>query len=761
MTTQPTLLPFRKILKDLDPNDYASVRYLTKLPPKMPSVAEGTGHLLLLRALGKLYEDTTRGIPGELDRNKQWQVYVTNAVRRFIIFLSAYKALRPTDLGDKLQIYQFKNGKRLVSTLGKLLPPLDVIMVWHSFMLNPKSFFDDCARNELTDFAYYPFPLKKVITAIDPDTFEFTPTADDIKEFDTLISSYDAKLNLSYKPRLVDILNMDLTVYCPLCHAIINTVKYTNIEGTGFADKDFRIYGPLKCKCAVQLQVYFTSHDTLRTLQLYSDAINLDNNKILPCIHKYFSGVLHPELFDKDKVNGVSAACKHLIRSLGVWDGNVDVIKTLVLQFCTVPKFARILKNILRNYLQMNLIHSTIPIRGVSRNRSLSGGDGSIHGGSVRRGMSPVTSSFNIHTPKSSNSSFDFGNKNDFPPSNSSFTSNAGGNNELSRTSSTKSETLGEGGECVVEISEDLVGCVLRQQRFVEKMNKIDHLHSPMLKEGLRESCIRYDRYFQLMTTGKKNSLVVPTLDIDLMWHTHQLGFYYYLKKCVESKAGMICDHNDKIEEGRLALNFERTAKLYKEKFKEEYCICFCWFCVQARKRSNRSKVFVKKKSEQQSVKDMSKSWLFNWDNETGVTHISAHNYITWPGTRGIKNRERLYVNYPKKTNDQFPWRDDPYYRSTYNGMFVISPIQPIGEGASEFWGPGACVSTAPEGNGGGCGGSGCGSATCGNNGPGSGAPCGGAIGACGSSNSTNYGTGNCTNGTSANCSSCSGGCGS
>lgn len=668
---RPKALPFRIILSNADKNEYSSFAWILRERSRMPTLTETTAHLLLLRAFGKLYENITKNIPSEIDKNKLWQVYVTNAVRRFILFISAYRDLRPIDLKQKLEVYEFEDGVRYFCPLEKLLPPLDILMVWHSFLLNPKSFLDECARNSVLDFAYFPFPLQRINEAISKDTFEYLPRDSDIQTFTEITSNFINKLDathemnaaqtmsLKYNVTLSEILNMKLTIYCPMCHSPLNRVPYTNIEGTGFADKNFTLTPEVRCPCLKQLDVYIINHDTLRSLQMYSDVALLDHDLILPNVYKYYSSELHLGMFDEGKEYGVSAACKHLIKSLDLWKGTS--VNEFIKKLWSVPKFSRIIKNILRHYLQMNLVHNSIPA-----NLNMYS-DGIL----------------NIPT--------------------------------------------------LVMITEDLVGCILRQQRFVEKMNKINLLESPMLGNALMESSVRYDRYFQLMTMNKKNQIVVPTLDIDMFWHTHMLSMFYYLEKCTSSKARMIIDHNDKIEESRLSLNFEKTAKLYNDKFKEPYSICFCWYCVATREKFKKKKVFGKKKDE---VKLYSTSWLFNWENETGITHISTHNYIEWPGTRGSKNRESLFDAYHQKPNQQYPWKDDPHQRASYDGMFVISPIAPISQQNTELWGPGACISSGPEGNGGGCSGTACGSSACGNNGPGKGALCGSAVSACGTDGS-------------------------
>lgn len=174
--------------------------------------------------------------------------------------------------------------------------------------------------------------------------------------------------------------------------------------------------------------------------------------------------------------------------------------------------------------------------------------------------------------------------------------------------------------------------------------------------------------------------------------------------------------------------NFERTAKLYKSRYKQEYSICFCWYCLQTRVRDAKSGLkglLTKKASAALDPRTYNRSFLFNWHDECGMTHISTHNYIQWPGEAGSRSRRQLQRQLPSQGS--YPWQDDPYHRSSYNGMFVIAPMLPVTDETVHYWGPGACISTEAEGNGGGCGSGGEG--FCALTGPGGGAPCGAAFG--------------------------------
>ena len=72
--------------------------------------------------------------------------------------------------------------------------------------------------------------------------------------------------------------------------------------------------------------------------------------------------------------------------------------------------------------------------------------------------------------------------------------------------------------------------------------------------------------------------MVVPTLDIDLVWHTHQLDplEYYGL---TTTKLGKFLGHDDKIDENKLSTSFDWMCDMYYRSFREIYSECICWYC--------------------------------------------------------------------------------------------------------------------------------------------------------------------------------------
>jgi hypothetical protein len=124
-------------------------------------------------------------------------------------------------------------------------------------------------------------------------------------------------------------------------------------------------------------------------------------------------------------------------------------------------------------------------------------------------------------------------------------------------------------------IAFDSIAAVERQMKFSVKMAQFGWLHNPTLSSTLRFAIIRYERFFRLMKAAYG---IVPTLDVDLVWHTHQLCPRRYSAYCKHHKGGLV-DHNDKVGSEILHNGFEKTQALYQSKFGEEYLICHGWRC--------------------------------------------------------------------------------------------------------------------------------------------------------------------------------------
>lgn len=171
----------------------------------------------------------------------------------------------------------------------------------------------------------------------------------------------------------------------------------------------------------------------------------------------------------------------------------------------------------------------------------------------------------------------------------------------------------------------DLVGAVIRQGSFIEKMHAIDWIHSPALSATTDCLLVKYGRYFDILAKYK-DRVAVPTLDVDLAWHTHQLAPKSYYDYSV-TKCGIFIDHDDKIDENKLSDAFEWTSKTYQKMFNEVYSECTCWYCESIRESHTPAySLLIKNKAVEQDL-DRLHTTATTDDPHKGP-HISAHNAI-------------------------------------------------------------------------------------------------------------------------------------
>ncbi|KAK0499373.1 hypothetical protein EDD18DRAFT_1102741 [Armillaria luteobubalina] len=105
---------------------------------------------------------------------------------------------------------------------------------------------------------------------------------------------------------------------------------------------------------------------------------------------------------------------------------------------------------------------------------------------------------------------------------------------------------------------------VLRQGAFVDKMCKLgwtepDFFSSSEDEVALKHCTARYHAFLDLMSSSP-TGFFVPTLDIDLAWHTHQL----------------MAHHDDKVAEDKLSNAFDITCRAWQNRFGISYTRCGC-----------------------------------------------------------------------------------------------------------------------------------------------------------------------------------------
>jgi hypothetical protein len=86
----------------------------------------------------------------------------------------------------------------------------------------------------------------------------------------------------------------------------------------------------------------------------------------------------------------------------------------------------------------------------------------------------------------------------------------------------------------------------------------------------------RYYRFMQLKASNPSNILLIPTLDIEMIWQTHLLRPEMYRNDCLRLFRRII-DHSlimkNEIEQFFKEQAFLDTCQLYADKFGEKYCL--------------------------------------------------------------------------------------------------------------------------------------------------------------------------------------------
>jgi len=123
----------------------------------------------------------------------------------------------------------------------------------------------------------------------------------------------------------------------------------------------------------------------------------------------------------------------------------------------------------------------------------------------------------------------------------------------------------------------ELAEAVNRQSSFIHKMDAQLWIRSPAVEGTLRRARDRYSNFLRLFKLYP-GTMLVPTLDIDLVWHTHQLSPQRYMD-ATRDLAGKFLDHDDKLGKETLDVGLEKTKKLFRIRFGKEYLVCNCWDC--------------------------------------------------------------------------------------------------------------------------------------------------------------------------------------
>ncbi|KAH6879394.1 hypothetical protein B0T10DRAFT_496408 [Thelonectria olida] len=126
-------------------------------------------------------------------------------------------------------------------------------------------------------------------------------------------------------------------------------------------------------------------------------------------------------------------------------------------------------------------------------------------------------------------------------------------------------------------LAAELHNAVIRQTAFVDKMNAHMWIRSPALEGTLSRGIDRYRKFCELLRLSK-SVMLVPTLDIDLAWHTHQCAAGQYAQG-ITALVGRFVNHDDTIGKEDLGDGYGDTRRLFRIHFGKEYQNCGCWDC--------------------------------------------------------------------------------------------------------------------------------------------------------------------------------------
>ncbi|KAI5803578.1 hypothetical protein DFH27DRAFT_52645 [Peziza echinospora] len=504
----------------------------------MPSVAQCAVHLEILSCYDKLKEDVCGengkawarvylggAVEGDDDGEIRWKVVVELAVQRFWIWWGKVpemiKALDEISSGevkegtyeeaDKVNVFKFPKNIKYRRLPAAMLPPLDVLMVWHTFMLNPHSFYEDCIRLDRMDLWGMPFPWDAIHGAINASTWTFALSADASSFFQTLtgltsdllqsLVTHPLRENSAIahlKPHVTQITPYDSlmkTRECPTCEKEYATPLSEWVKNK--SELDFRGLCP---SCGGNCDGEFTAivgflRAVRRVLQLLDDDQNIfeSTELLLPgfTIHPR-TGEYDPERFDtfEARESWEEYLASTFPQVYNVPNPNIPEIATRY--YPTLSSITTLLST-----TPPPAPHPPFPITATSTSNT-----------------TPFTPTPVSHLPQA----------------------------------------------------------IHRQDLFTHKMSQNQlWIRSPAVKSTLSNAIDRYRIFFGLIaeTRGK---MFVPTLDVDLVWHTMQMWprsyWEYSVHRTVREGDGGVAryvDHNDRLEEGVLGDGFAETKRAWEE----------------------------------------------------------------------------------------------------------------------------------------------------------------------------------------------------
>lgn len=112
---------------------------------------------------------------------------------------------------------------------------------------------------------------------------------------------------------------------------------------------------------------------------------------------------------------------------------------------------------------------------------------------------------------------------------------------------------------------ETVVSTHLRNQnKFIGDLKEADIVVT-------QEMIQRYEKFIRLFKK-KHDTVIVPTFDIDVLWHAHMLTPEMYASD-MKNVLGRVLDHDDGFDKNNLVAGFASTENIWEREYKEPYRI--------------------------------------------------------------------------------------------------------------------------------------------------------------------------------------------
>ncbi|CAF4168342.1 unnamed protein product [Adineta steineri] len=111
---------------------------------------------------------------------------------------------------------------------------------------------------------------------------------------------------------------------------------------------------------------------------------------------------------------------------------------------------------------------------------------------------------------------------------------------------------------------------VIRQHDFLEKFQKHDLYERSFKQQDLSYFEQLVQNYVLFLKLARENEMIVPTFDIDIIWHSHMRRPIHY-RTVSKALCGFVLDHDDAIEQNILSNSYQKTAERWKQAYKTDY----------------------------------------------------------------------------------------------------------------------------------------------------------------------------------------------